>query len=899
MRCCDSIRPALLIFLALFAGSPAAWAAVDVRLGRDVVPTFEAVRLRLDADRPGYSGSVHMTLAVKKPTETFRFHAEGQTLERVALLRVGTEVPIRFERGERGVVTVTAGALLSQGEYRLEVGFSHVFNTRSVSLYRAKRGEQGFLYTQFQPDEAREAFPCWDEPSFKIPYQLTLEVPEKHEAVSNTPVESQEVRDGWKTVVFRKTPPMPSYLVALATGPLEFTPIPGLKVPARVVTGPGQARLAALAVEMTPRLLAAVESYFGTPYPYEKLDLIAGPEFWPGAMENPGAVTFMESILLLDPERATRLQKSTLARIVTHELAHMWFGNLVTMEWWDDLWLNESFAEWLSEKIADQVYTELRVSFSRIDLVQEMMDRDARPSAQAIRQPILTAENVMRTTEVAYNKGKPILGMFEAYLGEETFRKGLREFLREHAWGNATAGDLWRALSRAAGQDVAALMGGFIDQPGFPLVRVEPLPGGKVRLSQQRFLNDGVQGAPLQWKVPIRLKYSDGKTVRTTRVLLSEPSRTLQLEGVRSVEWVMPNQGGYGYYRWTAPPEMLLVLANRAGTTMEARERMSFLGNLESLLYAKAVRGDTYFQVLAELASDPEPLVLSSLLTALEAAKLPLAPEELEDEFAVYLRRTLRPALDRIGLEKRAGEDGSLSGLRAGLLRWLGRFGRDPEILEYARTAMRRYLADSNSVDPSVAGVVLQLAAMDGDPQLFDEYRKRFEAATVPSERGRFLNALGSFRNPELQQKALRYTLEGPIRPNEFFRIPAGVGDTDHGSDIVFAWERENFARVVEKIPPTVVAYLPHVAEGCSAARLQLARDFFSQPAHSVPGTAESLAQAADQVSDCVRLREREGARVESYLASLAVSTAGTQSMSQGGAFRLRTPPLRSRQGSD
>ncbi|HEV7516664.1 MAG TPA: M1 family metallopeptidase, partial [Thermoanaerobaculia bacterium] len=301
----------------------------EVRLSAEVVPTFEAVRLRVDPGQKEYGGTVAVDLEARRLTDTFRFHARGQKLTRVVFTGAGGEIPLRYETDEHGLVTARTSRPLSPGAYRLEITFTQTFNTQSVGLFRTEKDGRSYAFTQFEAADARRAFPCWDEPGVKIPYQLTLEIPAAHLAVSNTPVEKEEPEsagDGWKTIVFKRTPRLPAYLLAFASGPLEVTPIPGLSVPGRIVTVQGGGRLAGTAAQMVPPLLAALERWFGQPYPFEKLDLIAAPEFWPGAMENPGAIVFNDSVLLLDPVAATGRDRLRLAHVAAHELAHQWFG---------------------------------------------------------------------------------------------------------------------------------------------------------------------------------------------------------------------------------------------------------------------------------------------------------------------------------------------------------------------------------------------------------------------------------------------------------------------------------------------------------------------------------------------------------------------------------------------
>ena len=327
-------RSLLALFLVgglLAAPAHAAPEAEDVRLGSDVVPRFQLVRLRLDPDKRSYTGSVRVELDVARAVDSLRFHAEGQKVTRATLVQGRDTIAVTRTTGEHGLQRLAAARRLATGAATLEVEFSHLYGTRAVGLYRALKDGKGYLFTQFQSDDAREAFPCWDEPGFKQPWQVVLEVPAGQEAFTNTPVERTVEKDGWKTITFKRTPPMPSYLLALAVGPLETVPVPGPKVPTRIITCQGQSHLTRIAVETTPPLLAALERWFGTPYPYEKLDLVAVPEFAYGAMENAGLITFRDDLLLLDPASATSSQRRSCASVTAHELAHMWFGDLVTM----------------------------------------------------------------------------------------------------------------------------------------------------------------------------------------------------------------------------------------------------------------------------------------------------------------------------------------------------------------------------------------------------------------------------------------------------------------------------------------------------------------------------------------------------------------------------------------
>jgi aminopeptidase N len=867
------VRTLALAVACVLVAPPAATRAdeaPDVRLGRDVLPTFQLVRLKLDPDKRSFTGSVHVELKVAKATDTIRFHAEGQRLTRVALSQGGDSLATTRVTGDHGLQTLTAARALKAGPATLDIEFTHLYGTRAVGLYRALHDNHGYLFTQFESDDAREAFPCWDEPCFKFPYQLVLQVPSAQEAVTNTPPERTTESDGWKTITFKRTPPLPSYLLAFAVGPLEYTPVPGTKMPTRVITCQGEKHLAAITAEITPKLVAGLERWFGIPYPFEKLDLIAVPEFAYGAMENPGLITFRDDILLLDGASASTSQRRSNASVTCHELAHMWFGDLVTMAWWDDLWLNESFADWMAAKVTDQVFPHYKAGLADLQRIQNVREGDAEPSTQPIRDKTTSGSAGLNNVGLIYSKGNAVLSMFERYLGPETFQKGVQAYLKEHAWGNATASDLWRALDRASNTNVSAAMTTFLDQPGVPYVRVVPAEGG-VRLTQSRATPYGVTQPPVQWTVPVTLKWSDGKTVKSQRVLLADESMVVKLPA--NPKWVMPNGEGHGYYGWSVPDEWMAALAENAGSVLTPEERVAFLGNLSLLMTAGEVHGDTYLKSLSYFGGDPEPQVVSSAIEGLVGVRTAFVPDSLKNLFAVYVRRTLSPALERVGYDKQPGEDETVSTMRGDLLRWLANRGQDAKVMAFAQSAAARYLADSTSVDPGIADAVVSLAAKKGDAAMFADYQRRLESTDVPAIRRRFLSALGAFEDPALEAKALDYMLSDKVRPTETFIIMRGLGERDEATgQHMFQWMTSHYDQLATRVPPPSLRFMPLMGSGCSAERLAATLAFFGDPKHAMPGVEKTLERVSDNVHNCISLRDREGERVTTFMRGFAIN---------------------------
>jgi len=828
------------------------------RLDPRVAPTSQTVELELDPREESYRGSVTIELQATARTDAFRFHAQDLVLERVALSAASGPIAVATEPGEDGMVLARTRPPLDPGKYTLAVDFSARFNRQAVGLYRMQQGGESYLFTQFEAMDARKAFPCWDEPPFKIPFRMTLSVPEAHLAVTNSPIESEALEAGRRRLAFRPSKPLPTYLVAIAVGPFDSVPIPGMSIPGRVITPRGQGHLAGLAVEMTPPILAALEAYFGSRYPYEKLDLIAVPEYWPGAMENPGAITYSDSLLLVDPRTAGVAERRSLASVTAHELAHIWFGDYVTLRWWDDLWLNESFASWLGDEIADRLHPAYGIALTNLRQVQRTFASDARPSTRAIRKPVRVRTDVMEGLGLSYDKGQTVLGMVADWIGEAAFRRGVGAYLAAHAWGNAEAADLWHALSDAASVDVGEVLAGFLEQPGHPLVAAEVGPGPVVTLRQRRFLNHGATAEDQTWVFPMRLAYSTGGKRREHAVLLRHEQQTVRLDG--DVAWLLPDAGARGYYRWALPGDELLALAARGAAALEPAERVAFLGNAAALLDAGEIGGDVYLKILNAFAGDAEPEVVSALISGLDKVRASFVPDELLPEFARYVRSTLRPAVERFGLERRPGEPDAVTLFRPRLVSWLGGAGRDGAVRGHAANLARSYLGDPASIDPALAGVALSIAAIEGDRE------RGFETATVPDEREIYLRALGAFEEPEIQAAALAYALGDTVRPTDLFKIPLGFPDTEAAEERVYRWLTANFPRIRGALPPELLPMLPSVAGGCSEQRLAAAREFFAAPENAFEGAERALARLGDQVTDCANLRRREGAVVASYL---------------------------------
>ena len=847
------------------------------RLDHTALPTAQSVRLTLDPKKAGYTGEVVISLEVRERTSALRFHARALTIDSATLTGAAGPVALAgIDRLEPDQARVRTAAPLSPGAFTLTLRFHNAYDTQAVALYKVVTGARSYLFTQFEDIEAREAFPCWDEPEFKIPWRMTFTVPLTDLAVSNTPIAKETRTATMKTVVFEPSPPMPSYLVAICVGPFDTVPIEGLSVPGRVITVRGSSTLAAEAAAATPALLRSLEHYFGRPYPYAKLDLIAAPEFQYGAMENAGAIVFTEGALLIDPRSVNPDQRHNVTGTIAHELAHMWFGDLVTMKWWDDLWLNESFASWMATRVVDEVYPEVHDRIRTLSGTQRAMATDSRLSTRAMRQHIAGNTSLGETAnELTYSKGEAVLTMFEGWLGADVFRDGVLAYLKQFEWRNAEGSDLWRSLGRQSGEDIDAAMSSFLDQPGVPGVQVETAGPGRVKLTQSRFLTSGTApGEPQRWRIPVMLRYPDGAQLRTLRVWLAGADTVADLGMAGTPAWIMPNAGASGYYRWRVSDPMLQAMVEARGR-LTTSERVDLIQNLAGQLRAGFMPGDRFLAFMSDLADDPAPEVVSAALEVLNASNIPLSTPKSESIMAAYLRVAFDPALQRFGMKPRDGELESVTLMRPALLYLLAQAGRNTTILAYAETLSSSYRRDPTSIAPSMVEPAIALGAVRGDRALFDEYRRRFETTRVPLERHLFLSALGWFKDPALRREALAYSLSGPLRPQEALLIPysmsldrlgAGFRAGSQYPDDVVQWMTQHWGDITAKFPPQFAARVLRVAGGCSKERAQALRAFCDDPGRREVGVNASMRRLVEAIEECASLHDREAERAARWM---------------------------------
>lgn len=861
---------ATISLLLMVTQIPAALAEADpYRLNPAVQPLKQQLEMTIDPNQADYVGSTHFVLDVREAVDAVVLHAQDITILGAKFGRKGEVKAAQFEQHEHSLLHISTGSLIEPGKYHLRIDFEDNFNTDSVSMYRVEENDRYHIITQLEASEAREAFPCFDEPAYKFPWQLTLTVPSDMMAISNTPIESTVEHDTMKTVVFSETAPIPSYLIAIAVGEFEAVDIPGMSIPGRVVTTPGKSKLTKLAVESTPKLVAGLENYFDSTYPYQKLDLIATPEFWYGAMENPGAIVYIDRALLIDMENADPTRYRSIVGTNAHELAHQWFGDVVTMEWWVDLWLNESFASWMGDKIAAEAYPQLDIEKSRMSSMFRTMNQDAGPSARPIRAPRKATDNFLNDIGPAYSKGRVVINMFEKAIGEENFRAGILEYMSRHQWGNASAIDFADAIGTNADWDVAKAFASFIQQPGIPLITVEILDDKRLSVSQQRFSNAGIELPELQWTIPVAIKYSADGEIRTQTLILDSPSATVELQHHGDVDWIYPNAEQGGYFRWKVPAEMLQPLVDNAQQLLTPMERMGLVSNLTATLYAGELAANEYLAALASFSAERDPYVLDIVVDQLAIIEDALVSDEHKSDYAAFVGNLLGPAIDSLGLDPVIGESNAATTIRPYMLHRLVRDARDEAIIEEFAKRGAAYLAGDLDLHASLISTALLATAINGGMDTYVEFKNRFENAMESDTRSRFLTALSYFDTPEVLVDLQAYSISDAVRPSEMLSVRSLLLSQPKNRDPVLDYALANYETFKARLPGNGLAGLPAVASGCSLQSTERAKEFFSNPDHQVPGTLRVLDKVVASAQTCATLRARELQNAAKYFESV------------------------------
>jgi puromycin-sensitive aminopeptidase len=837
------------------------------RLPRTVVPSRYDLRLEPDLTSFTFVGEVTITLSVCEATNEIFLNAVELNLDRAEIVSGPTRLPATIALDaltERAHLTFPSA--LAPGAWQLRISFRGILNDKLRGFYRSTyKDDAGKTHiiaaTQFEATDARRCFPCWDEPNFKSVFASTLVIDPGLIALSNTSIREQHVEKGKNVVRFADTVPMSTYLVAYVIGELEATEaVSGAGAPLRVWCTPGKKRLSKVGQDIGVYSLKFYADYYGQPYPGDKLDLIAIPDFAAGAMENLGAITFRETALLVDESGATHAEVERVADVVAHENAHMWFGDLVTMSWWNGLWLNEAFATFLEMVAVDawkpewQRWTSFGVSRSAA------MTVDGLHSTRPIEFPVQAPKDADAMFDVlTYEKGASVLRMLEQYLTPEVFRAGVRLYLERHKFANTDTGDLWAALGEASRQAIPEIMDGWVFRAGYPLVTAK-LDGDSLVLSQQRFtyLREPPDGsspsadAGTLWRVPIQVRFRSASGTTIQRVLLKEPEMRLPL--LKGFASVLVNEGGHGFYRVRYSPELLQRLLQTLDQ-LAAIERFGLVNDAWAAVQAGLMPLSEYLELTACFRGERDKNVWSVIVGSFQALNR-IIDDSDRKHLQALVRDRMSPAVADLGWEPRSGESELTKQLRGDLLRALGVLGNDPAIQGRATELFMRQGANP-SVDANVWAAVISIVAHTGDAARYNEFLARFKSARTPQDEQRYLYALAACQPSELVDRTLTSTLNGEFRTQDAPFVVRTLLWSVHGRQAAWRFVRENWDEMKRQYPVTGQRRMFEGVIGLARAEWEAeVIEFFRDRAIDLGG--KTLRQYLEQLRIAVSLRERE-----------------------------------------
>ncbi len=843
------------------------------RLPRTVIPSRYEISLEPDLEAASFTGTVAIEVDINEQTSDIWLNAAELELHSASLEPVGgppTDVAsiTLHEQDERAELTL--GEAASPGRYVLRINFTGILNDKLRGFYLSRftdsAGQERLIATtQFESTDARRAFPCFDEPDFKAIYGVTLTVPEDLFVVSNGPLISETPNGyGKKVAVFEDTMKMSTYLVAFIVGPFEATaPVDVDGVPLRIVHPIGKGHLTGYALKAGEHALRYFTNYYGIAYPGQKLDMIAVPDFAFGAMENLGCITYREVLLIMDEERSTQPELMRVADVIAHEIAHMWFGDLVTMRWWNGIWLNEAFATFMATAAAN----DFNPDWHRWD--QFSLDRSAAFDVDSLdkTRPIEVEVNSPQDADamfdlLTYEKGGSVLRMLEQYLGEDRYRDGIRYYLDKHQYANTETSDLWDAIEHITGEPARSVMDSWIFQRGYPLVSAET-SGSTLKLTQSRFRYTPIEGGDeTLWQVPVVLRYSAGGTVHEDRVLLTDRSTDVSLAG--EPDWLVVNAGGSGFYRVRYSPELLQALAPRMQTELKPIERYGLVDDTRAAMISGATSAADFLEFAKGFEDETDLDVWSVLMTGLGTINhlLDGAPRK---NFQGMLADLYGAALNRLGWEPKEGESARDAELRGTLIGALGGGAEDEDAIRRSRELHAKYLEDPSSVEPNVAAAVARVVAMSGTADDYSVYVQRFKNASTPQEERRYQTHLGSFPGEAEIANTLKMTLNGEIRTQDSpYLIGYALSNRDQGEQ-VWRFVSENWDQMLEAFPDNAIVRMAGGIRSFSKPEMAAEVEKFFET-HKVPTGELTMQQHLEKLRVNVALRQREAANLEQLL---------------------------------
>jgi puromycin-sensitive aminopeptidase len=841
------------------------------RLPRSVVPSRYDIELSPDLETFTFDGNETIAIDIREPVADIVLNAIEIDIES-AVVTVGHQrlsAAVSYDE-EMQRATLGFAEKLPVGAAVLEIAFSGVLNDQLHGFYRSTftdvdGADQVIATTQFEATDARRAFPCWDEPDFKAVFSVTLVVPGDLFAVSNTAEVSREpVGDGRVRISYADTIKMSTYLVAFVVGPFESTETVDVDgVPLRIIAPRGKGHLTEFALECGAFCLRYLSDYYGIPYPGDKVDMIAIPDFAFGAMENLGAITYRETALLVDPSQASQAELVRILDVIAHELAHMWFGDLVTMKWWDGIWLNEAFATFMEMKATDAMRPEWKrwLAFGATERPWAY-GTDSLASTRPVEFEVMSPDEANEMFDsLTYGKGSSVLRMIEQYLGEEVFRNGVGSYLRRHSYDNTVTSDLWHGLDSASGMDVGAIMDTWILQSGFPQVEVSLTDSG-IKLEQRRYLTIPDESDTTLWKIPIVLRGSASGIPFERKLVLDSFSTELPIDG--QINSVVANAGGHGFYRVDYTGELFGACVENL-VELAALERFCLIDDAWAFVESGQRSASDWLELAASYRNEEEQAIWNAILTGMAGIRHHIVSD---DDLPAYRRtaaQLLEPSAARLGWEPGESDSDLTRRLRGAIIGAMGRLAEDKGTIERSRELAERWIADAGNVDPDVGQASVFTMAAHGDLDTLERIMEAYDEASTPQIRLRLLQAVTFLDVDDTVDATLKAVTSGRIKSQDASWVVARLfGGRDSGRH---AWEavRKNWDEITAVMPPMTLRRLVEGLPGLSHPDLaQDVESFFAE--RSIPVVEKTAKQNIERLRANVLMRARESDRISKHL---------------------------------
>ena len=855
------------------------------RLPDWAVPESYDLSIKSDPDKSNYSGTVTIAVDLKKAANHLWLHGKDLKVSSITITdaksRAHTgkyEGAVTDDAGKAGVARVDFGTTLQPQKIKLKFDFTAPYNSTLQGYYKVVFAGNAYLQTQMEPISARLAFPCFDEPGFKAPLTLSLTIPDADKAVANAPQTGDKpAGTGWKTITFAQTKPLPTYLYAWLVGPWDIVNGPTIPpnqwrsepVPVRGIATKGNGPKMERALAMAPAIIEHEEAYYGFGYPFGKLDLAALPDFSAGAMENAGLITYRDWLLLLDKDSAPSAVRSTF-NVEAHEMAHQWTGDTVTLEWWNDIWLNEAFATWMQQKVEGEIHPDWHAHLNRIGGGQYAMQNDSLTSARMIRQPITGNGDIETAFDgITYQKGAAVIGMFENFVDPKVFQKGMQAYIKAHAFGNANADDLVDAIASAAGKGEAFKKSfkSFLDQNGVPLVSTKldcnPKGVATLELAQSRYLPLGSSGDPNRlWGIPVCVRFPNGVQCQ----MLNQKSADMKIDGGQCPAWYMPNADGDGYFRFEMAKADRASL-NKVIAQRNDGEQLAFADSVDAAFRRGHMDAGEVLAAMRELAPSK---VRQIALAPLDTVAWIYDHEAQTDAQKAAIRsavvKAYLPRLEKLGYQRRAGESADDVLMRTSLASSLGLEFEVPEVraalLKQGQAALKTGkdgLPDLLAANPDLLRTALSVAVEEQGKPAVDELIAAIPKTTDPVKRNAMLGGLSHARGA--QADVVRdFALSPQVKVGEMGMLLRNDRDTVAERNGLWNWFTAHYDKIVARTGVFSGGYLPMIAAGgsCSDAEAQRVQAYFEPKLGQVPGLKRGLAQTHESTVLCSALKAHQ-----------------------------------------